>query len=223
MQEDPMRERHAPAPPLRRPCIQSDKAAPFGGTGRVLVDETRGLDSSSPVHHLRANFALRMIAQAKLTFDEQYYRTFYSDWARHRSNLRKFAPIFATVIMLAGILLLCFATRSRALGIILVAISVAYSIDVLTYGRRWMRRRINAGGSSSVQIDFYEDRIFMKTDRSEGYYQFPGFVEVTLGDQGVFLYPQQDISFYIPWNLIEPAELIPKVRELLISKAKITI
>jgi hypothetical protein len=162
-----------------------------------------------------------MIAQANITFDEQYYRTFYSDWVRHRSKLRKFAPLFASVIMLAGILLLCFATRSRASGIILVAISVGYSIDVLTYGRRWIRRRINAGGSSSVQIDFYEDRILMKTDRSEGYYQFPGFVDVTPADQGVFLYPQKDISFYIPWNSIKPAELIPKVRELLISKAKI--
>jgi hypothetical protein len=54
--------------------------------------------------------------------------------------------------------------KHRRLGFGLVAIGIGYVIDVLTYGRRWMRRRMSAGGSSSAQIDFYEDRIFMETD-----------------------------------------------------------
>jgi hypothetical protein len=63
--------------------------------------------------------------------------------------------------------------------------------------------------------------IFMKTERSEGDHQLPGFVDLTSADHGVFLYPQRDIYFYIPWDSIEPAEAIPKVRELLVSRAKI--
>ena len=164
-----------------------------------------------------------MIARARITYDEQYHRTFYSDWVRHRSKLRKFAPIFATILLLGGILLVYLSVekRSRVLGFCLVAIGIGYIIDVLTYEGRWARRRLRSGGSSSAQIDFYEDHIVMKTDRSEGNHQLPGFVDVTPTEKGVFLYPQKDISFYIPWASIEPAEAIPKVQELLVSKGKI--
>jgi hypothetical protein len=162
-----------------------------------------------------------MIARANITFDERYHRGFYSDWLRHRSKRRKFAPLFATTLLLAGILALCLAKHSRGLGFALVAIGVGYLIDVLSYRRRWIRQRMNAGGSSFAQIDFYEDRILMKTERSQGCHRLPGFVDVTATDRGVFLYPQTDISFYIPWDSIEPFDAVPKVRELLCAKGKL--
>lgn len=163
-----------------------------------------------------------MIARANFTLDERYFRAFYADWVRHRSKVRSYWPIFATVVLLGGILMLCFPKRSRTPGYSLLAIGIVYLIDAVTYGRRWVRRRLRSGGSTTARFDFYEDRIFMKTERSEGDHQLPGFVDITSADHGVFLYPQRDIYFYIPWDSIEPAEAIPKVRELLISKGTIT-
>src|SRR5262245_19892625 len=99
-----------------------------------------------------------MIARARITHDERFYRTFYADWVRHRSKFRKFAPIFATAFLLGGILLVCLGTgrRSRVFGFCLVAIGIGYVIDVLTYEGRWVRRRLRAGGSSSAHIEFHE-------------------------------------------------------------------
>ena len=106
-------------------------------------------------------------------------------------------------------------------GFCILALGTGSVIDVLTYERRWTRRRLRAGGSKSARIELYEDHIFLRTNRSEGSYRLPGFVDVTATDRGVFLYPQKDISFYIPWASIEPAEAIPKVRELLLFKGRL--
>ena len=159
-------------------------------------------------------------AQANITFDEHYYETFYSEWLRFRCLRRKFGLISA-VAFTFGAVCLGFVPRLRNVGIALIIVGIGYLIDVLTYKRRWIRRRLSARGSPFVQIDFFEDRISMKSERSESVHQIPGFVDITAGARGIFLYPIKDISFYIPWISIEPADAVPKVRELLLSKGKI--
>jgi hypothetical protein len=157
-----------------------------------------------------------MIASADFTLDRRYFENHYSDWIRFRSKFRKFAPLIGAALLILGGMLLFLPKRH--FGIAFIAIGIVYLIDVLTYGRRWVRQRLSAGGSSSAHVEFYEDRVFMKTDSGEGYYLLSGFIYCIPADQGVFLYPQKDISFYIPWNSIVPPESIPKVRELLVSR-----
>jgi hypothetical protein len=163
-----------------------------------------------------------MIARACITFDEQYFAKSYSDWLRYRSKWRKFAPLIAALLLVAGSIVVVLSTRSRRFGVVLIAIGIGYLVDVLTYKRRWIRQRLNAGGSSSGCFDFHEDRMFVKSDSGEGYYLLSGFVACTTTGEGVFLYPQKDIYFYVPWDSIEPAEAIPKVRELLISRGELS-
>ncbi len=156
-----------------------------------------------------------MIAQSKLTFDKQYYSQYFSDWIKTRSRFRKYNLAIAILLIVAGIVLCTLFSNHLALGILNLGIGLLNLVDALTYRSRWTRKRLLAGGSNSGEFVFYDDRICIKSDSSEGYHMLSGFIECTFAPQGVFLFPQKELSFYIPWSSIEPADALPEVRALL--------
>ena len=156
-----------------------------------------------------------MIARSKVTFDDEYYSRYYSDWMRARSRFRKFAVPFGLLIVVIGLVLLAQFDGHRLLGLAVIGFGIFQLADSVTYRSRWIKKRLTAGGSRSGQFEFHDDRIHIKSDSSEGHFLLSGFVESTPSDHGIFLSPQKGLSFYIPWDSIEPPETLPRVRTLL--------
>jgi hypothetical protein len=102
----------------------------------------------------------------------------------------------------------------RVLGSGIIGLGAFSLIDSLTYRSRWIKQRLQAGGSTSGQFEFHEDRIHIRTDSSEGHFLLSGFIDANPGQNGIFLIPQKGLSFYIPWSSIEPSESLPEVRSL---------
>ena len=156
-----------------------------------------------------------MIARANMSFDKNYYAQYFSDWMRTRSKYRKFAPTVALLIIATGIIVLTKAEHLIVVGSGIIVVGVFHLIDSLTYRSRWIKRRLQSGGSASGHIEFYEDRIHIRSDSSEGHFLLSGFIDATPSYNGIFLIPQKGVSFYIPWSSIEPSELLPEIRALL--------
>ena len=159
-----------------------------------------------------------MIASSKFEFNEEYYAQYYSDWMRTRSRFRKFAVPLGVLIVVVGFVLLTQFEGHRYLGAAVIGFGIFHMIDALTYRARWIKKRLGAGGSKSGQFEFHDDRIHIYSDSSEGHFLLSGFVETTPSDHGIFLIPQKELSFYIPWDSIEPPEALPQVRALLTKK-----
>jgi len=160
----------------------------------------------------------KMIARSKLAFNEEYYAQYYSDWMRTRSSFRKFAVPLGFLIVVVGFVLLTQFEGHRYLGIVVIGFGIFLLVDALTYRSRWIKERLGAGGSKVGQFEFHDDRIHIQSDSSEGHFLLSGFVESTPSDHGIFLIPQKGISFYIPWESIDPPESLPRIRALLTKK-----
>ena len=159
-----------------------------------------------------------MIASSRLAFNEEYYAQYYSDWVRTRSRFRKFAVPLGVLLVVVGFVLLTQFEGHRYLGIAVIGFGIFHLIDALTYRSRWIKKRLAAGGSKAGQFEFHDDRIHIHSDSSEGHFLLSGFVEFTPSDHGIFLIPQKGLSFYIPWQSIEPPEALPLVHTLLTKR-----
>jgi hypothetical protein len=156
-----------------------------------------------------------MIARSKLIYDGEYYALYYSDWIRTRSRFRKFAVPLGLLIVVIGIILLTKFEDHRYLGFAVIGVGGFHLIDALTYRSRWIKKRLAAGGSRTGQFEFHDERIHIRSDSSEGHFLLSGLVESTPSDHGIFLIPQKGLSFYIPWESIEPPDSLQRVRSLL--------
>jgi hypothetical protein len=159
-----------------------------------------------------------MIASSTFAFNEEYYAQYYSDWMRTRSRFRRFAVPLGVLIVVVGFVLVTQFEGHGYLGIAVIGLGIFHLIDALTYRSRWIKKRLGAGGSKAGQFDFYDDRIHIHSDSSEGHFLLSGFVESTPSDHGIFLIPQEGLSFYIPWESIEPPEALPQVQALLTKR-----
>ena len=162
-----------------------------------------------------------MIARSKLTFDREYFAQYYSDWMLARSRFRKFAVPVGLLIIILGLILLTRFEGHRYLGLAVVGVGLFYLIDALTYRSRWIKKRLTAGGSKNVKFEFFDDRIRIQSDNSDGYILLSGLLESKETDRGVFLVPQKELSFYIPWESIEPREALPRVQALLAKTGRV--
>ena len=92
-----------------------------------------------------------MIASSKLSFNEEYYAQYYSDWVRTRSRFRKFALPLGVLLVVVGFVLLTQFEGHRYLGIVVIGFGIFHLIDALTYRSRWIKKRLSAGGSKAGQ------------------------------------------------------------------------
>ena len=164
-----------------------------------------------------------MIASSKVSFNKEYYAQYYSDWMRTRSKFRKFAVPLGVLIVVAGFVLVTQLQRNHFLGIAVIGFGIFSLGDALTYRSRWIKKRLGAGGSKAGQFEFHNDRIYIHSDSSEGHFLLSGFVDSTPSYHGIFLIPQKGLSFYIPWQSIDPPDALPRVQALLTKKQNKTL
>ena len=156
-----------------------------------------------------------MIARARVCFDEGYYKTYYADWLKYRSKSRKLGPAIAVLVLIAGAAGLALLPDYRLTGWVLTFIGSWELFRSLTHRRRWIKRRLGASSAESADFEIHQDRLEIRTPQSEGFYRWDAFQEVSKADHGVFLSPQKDSSFYIPWSSIEPASELDSVKDLI--------
>ena len=156
-----------------------------------------------------------MIAQSMVAFDREYYAKYYSDWMRSRSKFRRFAVPLGFLIVVVGVVVFIRFTEQRFLGAAVIGFGVFHLFDALTFRSRWIKKRLNSGGSREGRFEFYDDRVHIRSDSSEGHFLLSGFIDTTPSENGIFLIPQKGLSFYIPWSSIEPREALPHVRSLI--------
>jgi hypothetical protein len=161
-----------------------------------------------------------MIARAHLIFDRGYYNQYYDDWLEVRSRFRKFATLLGVLFFLLAMTTLLFLKDFEVLGGALLALGFVSLGESLTYRSRWINGRLKAGATETAELEFYDDKIRMRSDSSEGHYLLSGFVERIPTENGIFLVPQKGISFYVPWASIEPQDAMSSIRDLLLKETE---
>lgn len=163
-----------------------------------------------------------MIAKAKFDLNKEYFEKYYIDWINTKSKFRKYSSFIGVVLIICGAFIMVIFDWTIYTGIIFITIGVTQLIDSLSYKTRWINKRLKSGISQKAVFEFFDDRLEIKSDNSEGHILLSGINNICLAKNGVFLSPQKDLSYYIPWKSLEPTEEIETVRNLLAKRTKVT-
>jgi hypothetical protein len=155
-----------------------------------------------------------------LTFkpDENYYREAYAEIISSL-KLKKYEPIFATIMVLFGIALYFF-DYDKKLGIfpfIFSGVGIYEFYKFYSEKKKWLKDRLDSRNTGQlIDIEFNETTIKYKGSFSIGELNWNGLKDIIKTKNGVLLKPENGMSVYLPYRLFEDKQQI----DFILSKKK---
>lgn len=155
-----------------------------------------------------------------LTFkpDENYYKEAYAEIISSL-KLKKYEPIFATIMVIFGIGLYVFDTH-KILGVfpfIFSGIGIYEFCKFYFEKKKWLKDRLDSRiAGQLLEIAFNETTIKHKGPFSNGELDWNGIKDIKKTKKGVLLKPENGISIYLPDRLFEDKKQI----DFILSKKK---
>ena len=150
--------------------------------------------------------------------DLSYYKEAYSEIVKN-NRLKRFEPVFATVVILVGAGLFYF-DKSNVLGffpILFSGLGVFELIKVYTSRNKWVNDRVKSGViGQEIQLQFTDDLIIHSGPFSNGNLKWTGIKSVEQTEKGIIIKPETGTVIYLPKTMFESKDQV----DLIISKGK---
>ncbi len=130
--------------------------------------------------------------------DLNYYKEAYSEIVRN-NGVRRFEPVFATVMILVGIGLFYFdKTNSLSFFPILFSgLGTFELIKVYTSRNKWVNDRVKSGVTGQeIHLQFTDDLIIHSGPFSNGNLKWTGIKSVGQTEKGVIIRPETGTVIY---------------------------
>lgn len=148
--------------------------------------------------------------------DLNYYKEAYSEMIKN-SGLKRFEPVFASMMILTGPGLFYF-DKSNALGffpILFSGVGVFELIKVYTSRSKWLNDRVKNGViGQEIRLQFTDDLIIHNGPFSNGSLKWTGIKSVKQTEKGIIIRPETGIVIYLSKTMFERKEQI----DLIINK-----
>ena len=141
-----------------------------------------------------------MKAVAKISFDRNYFETFYSNWLDYRSRWRRYAIPFAIAFLIAAFAAAVLSPMPySAMAFPFVFVAVFNMVDAATYKMRWIRKRLVSNAvDKTAELVFTDDDIRISSQNSEGTVKYAAFGSMNVTPNGIFLVPDSGVSIFVP-------------------------
>jgi len=150
--------------------------------------------------------------------DISYYKEAYSEIVKN-NGLKRFEPVFATVLILVGIGLFYY-DKSNALSFVPILFSglgVFELIRVYTSRNKWVNDRVKSGVTGQeIQLEFTDDLIIHSGPFSNGTLKWTGIKSVGQTEKGIIIKPETGTVIYLPKMMFESKGQV----DLILSKGK---
>jgi hypothetical protein len=150
--------------------------------------------------------------------DLDYYKEAYSEIVRNK-GLKRFEPVFATVMILVGIGLFYFDKTNalRFFPILFSGLGVFELIKFYTSRKKWVNDRVKSGVTGQeIQLQFTDDLIIHSGPFSNGNLKWTGIKSVGQTEKGIIIKPETGTVIYLPKRMFESKDQV----DLIISKGK---
>lgn len=151
--------------------------------------------------------------------DKEYLQTFWKDWIKHRSKMRKWIiHIGIALILLGGILL---ANNIQTEGLLkskflfLVILGAGIIVWHFWEKSKWfgVLRAAPSYGKENI-LRFTEKGIFYSIPTSKGEMAWEAIGDIVIASQGLFLIVQQGLSIYIPRSAVRSSTEFDLINKL---------
>lgn len=150
--------------------------------------------------------------------DLSYYKEAYSEIVKN-SGLKRFEPVFATVMILVGIGLFYFDKTNtlRFFSILFSGLGVFELIKVYTSRNKWINERVKSGVTGQeIELKFTDDLIIHNGPFSNGNIKWLGVKSIEQTEKGIIIKTETGIFIYLSKTLFARKDQI----DLILSKRK---
>lgn len=134
--------------------------------------------------------------------NENYYKTFWQDFIKYRSNMRKWAIHIGLFIFITNVSIYIYAVTENKANDIILLFAVSGICVILWHfwdKSKWYNLMRSAPGyNKENNLKFTSDSIFFDGPTTKGEMSWEGIINIVPASMGMFLILQKGLSIYIP-------------------------